>query len=65
MQCMTLSASKCSPLICVLNSLLVKPALEKHLSEEADVAGMQRYFEASCFKWGSLEFLDYPLMCPT
>ena len=25
-------------------------ALEKHLSEEADAAGMQKYFEASCFK---------------
>ena len=39
---MTLSASKCSPLSCILNSLAVKPALEKHFSEEADGAGMQR-----------------------
>ena len=41
---MTLSASKCSPHGCVLNLLTVKPALEKRVSEEADVAGMQRYF---------------------
>ena len=31
---MTLSASKCSPLSCVLNSLTVKLALEKRLSEK-------------------------------
>ena len=35
---MTLSASKCSPLSCIFNSLTVKPALENHLSEEADGA---------------------------
>ena len=50
---MTLSASKRSPLSCVLNSLTVKPALEKHVSEEADV---QRSFEASCLK-GEVENL--------
>ena len=44
MQCLTLSPSKCSPLNCGLNSLAVKPALEKHLSEEAEIAGMQRHF---------------------
>ena len=59
---MTLSASKCSPLSRVLNSLTVKPALEKHLSEEADVAEMQRYFEASCFKMaGKLRICGPPL----
>ena len=44
---MTLSASKCSPLTgsCILNSLTVKPALEKHLSEEADGAEMQRLLQ--------------------
>ena len=58
---MTLSA-KCSPRSCVLNSLRVKPALEKHLSEEADVAGMQRYFKASCFKMaGKLRICGPPL----
>ena len=62
---MTFSASKCSPLSCVLISLTVKPALEKHLSEEADVAGMQRYFKASCFEWGIQEFVDHHFMCPT
>ena len=50
---MTLSASKFLPLTCVFNLLTVKPELEKHLSEEADVAGMQRYFEANCLKFGS------------
>ena len=56
---MTLSATKSSPLSCALNLLTVKPALEKHLLEEADVAEMQRYFEASdCFKFGSREFVD-------
>ena len=45
MQCMTLSVSKCSPRSCILNSLTVKPALEKHLSEEADGAGMQRLLQ--------------------
>ena len=48
---MTLSASKCSPQSHVLILLIVKSAQEKHLSEEADVAGMQMYFEAGCFKW--------------
>ena len=47
---MTLRASRCSPVSCILNLLTVKPAVEKHLLEEADVAGMQKYFEASCFK---------------
>ena len=47
---MTLSASKCSPLGCILNSLTVKPALEKHLSEEADGAGMQRLLQIGKLK---------------
>ena len=47
---MALSVSKSLPLSYILNSVTVKPALEKHVSEEADVAEMQRYFEASCFK---------------
>ena len=42
---MTLSSSKCLPLKCILNSLTVKPALEKHLSEEADGAEMQRLLQ--------------------
>ena len=42
---MTLSAFKCPPLSCILNSLSVKPALEKHLSEEADGAEMQRLLQ--------------------
>ena len=57
MQCMKLNnfqaamiSSKRSPLSCVLNLLTVKPALEKQLSEEAGVAGMQNHFEASCFE---------------
>ena len=45
MQCITLSASNCSPLRCILNLLTVKPALEKHLLEEADGAGMQRLLQ--------------------
>ena len=47
---MTLSASKCSPLSCILNSLTVKAALEKHLSEEADGARMQRLLEIGKLK---------------
>ena len=47
---MTLSASKCSPLGCILNLLTVKPALEKHLSEEADGAGMQRLLQIGRLK---------------
>ena len=39
MQCKTLSASKCSMLSGVLNSLIVKLAQEKHFLEKADVAG--------------------------
>ena len=57
---MALNAFKCSPLSCILNSLTVKPALEKHLSEEADVAELQRYFESGCFGvhvWGKLFFI--------
>ena len=42
---MTLSASKYLPQRCILNSLTVKPALEKHLSEEPDGAGMQRLLQ--------------------
>ena len=45
MQCMTLSAFECSPLTCILNSLTVKSALEKHLSEEADGAEMQKLLQ--------------------
>ena len=47
---MTLSASKCSPLSSILNSLTVKPALEKHLLEEADGAGMQRLLQIGKLK---------------
>ena len=47
---MTLSASKCSPLSCILNSLTVKSALEKHLSEEADGAGMKRLLQIGKLK---------------
>ena len=35
---------------CILNSLTVKPALEKHLSEEADGAGMQRLLQIGKLK---------------
>ena len=47
---MTLSASKCSLFSCILNLLPVKPALEKHLSEEADGAGMQRLLQIGNLK---------------
>ena len=47
---MTLSAFKCSPLTCILNSLTVKSALEKHLSEEADGAEMQRLLQIGKLK---------------
>ena len=35
---------------CILNSLTVKPALEKHLPEEADGAGMQRLLQIGKLK---------------
>ena len=47
---MTLSASKCSPRSCILNLLTVKPALKKHLLEEADGAGMQRLLQIAELK---------------
>ena len=47
---MTLSPSECSPLGYILNSLTVMPALEKHLSEEADGAGMQRLLQIGKLK---------------
>ena len=47
---MTLSAFKCSPLSCILNSLTVKPAVEKYLLEEADVAEMQRLLQMAKLK---------------
>ena len=47
---MTLSASKCSPFNGILNSPAVKPALEKHLSEEADGAEMQRLLQIGKLK---------------
>ena len=47
---MTLSASKCSPRSCILNSLTVKPTLEKHLSEEVDGAGMQTLLQIGKLK---------------
>ena len=50
---MTLSASKCSSLSCTLNSRTVKPALEKHLSEEADGAEMQRLLQIGKLKFGT------------
>ena len=61
---MALSASKCSPLGCGFNSLTIKPELQKHFSEEAEVAGMQRYFEASCFKCANWKFMDHRFTCP-
>ena len=47
---MTSSASKCLPLGCILNLLKVKPALEKHLSEEADGVGMQTLLQIKKLK---------------
>ena len=35
---------------CIINSLTVKPALEKHLPEEADGAGMQRLLQIEKLK---------------
>ena len=35
---------------CILNSLTVKPALEKHLPEEADGARMQRLLQIGKLK---------------
>ena len=35
---------------CILNSLTVKPPLEKHLPEEADSAGMQRLLQIGKLK---------------
>ena len=40
----------CSQLSCNLNSLTIKPALEKHLSVEADGAGMQRLLQIGKLK---------------
>ena len=54
---MTLSASQCSPLSCILNSLTVKPALEKHLSEEAEGAEMQKLLQIR-----KLKILDHNFM---
>ena len=56
---MILSASKCSPLSYILNSLTVKPALEKHLSEEADGAEMQRLLQLEMLKIWDHNFM-YP-----
>ena len=56
---MTLSASKCSPRSCNLNSLTVKPTLWKYLSEEADGAGMQRLFQI-----GKLNIWDHNFIYP-
>ena len=48
---MTLSASECSPLILAfLICSTVKPALEKHLPEEADSAEMQRLLQIGKLK---------------
>ena len=47
---MTLSASKCSRLSCILNSLTVKSALEKHVLEEANGAEMQRLLQIGKLK---------------
>ena len=54
---MTLSASKCSPLSCILNSLTVKPALEKHLSEKADGAQMQKLLQIRKLKLWDHHFM--------
>ena len=56
---MILSASKCSPLSYILRSLIVKPALEKHLSEEADGAEMQRLLQIE-----KLKIWDHNFMYP-
>ena len=56
---MPLSASKCSPLSCILNSLAVKPALEKHLLEEAGGAETQRLLQI-----GKLKIWDHNFMYP-
>ena len=50
---MTLSASKCSSLSYTLNSRTVKPALEKHLLEEANGAEMQRLLQIRKLKFGT------------
>ena len=42
----THSVSNCLPVKRDRNSVAVNPALEKDLSDEADVAGIQRYFDA-------------------
>ena len=47
---MTLIAFKCSPLTCILNSLTVESAVERHLSEEADGAEMQRLLQIGKLK---------------
>ena len=56
---MTLSASKCSPLSYILRSLTVGPALENHLSEEADGTEMQRLLQI-----GKLKTWDHNFMYP-
>ena len=58
---MTLSASKCSALSCILSSLTVKSALEKHLSEEADGAGMQMLLQIGKLKICGPSFHEFIL----
>ena len=59
---MTLSASKYSPLSCILNLLTVKLALKKYLSEEADGAEMQRLLQIRKLKTWDHNFM-YPFYC--
>ena len=41
---------------CILNLLTVKPALEKHLPEEADGVEMQRLLQIGKLKFGGPPF---------
>ena len=54
---MTLSASKCLPLSCILNSLTVKPAMKKHLSNDFAV-------KQSLLQIGKLTIWDHNFMYP-
>ena len=53
LQCRTLRHSTWLPVRRDLNFEVVRPALEKHRSDEADVAGMHKYFAANCFNIGN------------
>ena len=47
----------------ILNSLTVKPVLEKHFSEEADGAGMQRLLQTEKLKFCAPPFHVLILKC--